>query len=80
VQVEADPACAAAEIKDASAHEAHRAPLLRPPVPKRRQVVTRIVCEDASIISLNDLDHLLAVNEIQEYATKRILFGSKRRA
>jgi hypothetical protein len=65
LKMKTDPACAATEIKDTPAHEAHRAPLLRPPVPKRRHVVTRIVREYAAIVSLNDLDHLLAVTEIQ---------------
>jgi hypothetical protein len=35
LQVEADPACAAPQVEDSPPYEAHRAPLLWPPLPKR---------------------------------------------
>src|SRR5439155_15928816 len=77
LQVDADAPCAATEIEDAAADVAHRAPLLRTPLTKRRQVVRRIAGEDAPVVPLDDLDHGPASREILQQMSERVLIGTK---
>jgi hypothetical protein len=58
-------------------HEAHRTPLLRPPVPKRREVVARVTGEHAAIIPFDDLDRPLAGSQVHEQTAERILLRKK---
>jgi hypothetical protein len=75
--MEAHPAGTATEVEDASTHEAHGAPFLWPPPPKRRQVVAAIAREHEAIIPFNDLDHLLAGDQIHQQTAESVLLRTK---
>ncbi len=75
LEVQADAPSAAADIEHPPAHEPHRATLLRPPRPERRQVIGRLTSEDAPIVALDDLDDATPGEEIAQQVTEGVFSG-----
>ena len=71
MQVETDPARAAANVQDASAHEAHGAPMVRRPASERREVQrwTEQARGYEAVITLDDLDHGLPLERREQHLT-----------
>jgi hypothetical protein len=73
LKVQADAPCAAAEIEDPPAHEPHRAPLLCPPGPERRQVIVRLTGEDATVVALDDFDDAAPGEKVGQHLPEGVL-------
>ena len=72
LEMQADPSGAAAEIEHTPAHESHRAALLQPPAPKRREIEAGVVREDAAIVTFDDLDRLTPVEQIAQQVAEGV--------
>jgi hypothetical protein len=75
LEVQADAPGATTEIEHAPAHESHRAALLRPPGPERRQVQARLARENAPVVTLDDLDRVTPGEQIAQQVPEGVLSG-----
>jgi hypothetical protein len=74
LEMEADPAAAAADVEGATADEAHRLPIERVPPPEGREIGPRPrIRLDEAVVALHDLARLPTVEGGQEHLSVAVL-------